>query len=125
MWARRQRAGARAWRDRIDPCNADAVSSPSFALCSAVQNKDLNSQGQQGYLAQKKTPVGNCADPHPVFCSEAKDTKRKAQEEKKKVKKVAPGAGNTGGAAVKMGKAGGAGTIAPGRSSAPGKKSAR
>ena len=77
------------------------------------------------YLAQKKTPVGNCADPPPVFRSEAKDTKRKAQEEKKKVKKVAPGAGNTGGAAVKMGKAGGAGTIAPGRSSAPGKKSAR
>jgi hypothetical protein len=53
---------------------------------------------------------------------EAKDAKRKAQDQKKKEKKAAP----AGAAAqnVKMGKAGGA-AMKPARSSAPGKQAAR
>ena len=54
---------------------------------------------------------------------EAKDAKRKAQDQKKKEKKAA---GPAGAAAqnVKMGKAGGA-AMKPARSSAPGKQAAR
>jgi hypothetical protein len=57
-------------------------------------------------------------------CSSAKDENRKKQEEKKKAAPKKVGGGPVGGGAVKMGKAGGA-VMQPGRSSAPGKKSAR
>jgi len=53
----------------------------------------------------------------------AKDENRKKQEEKKKAPKKVQGPAGAGGS-VKMGKAGGA-VMQPGRSSAPGKKSAR
>jgi len=60
---------------------------------------------------------------HDVCCSTAKDENRKKQEEKKKAPKKVQGPAGAGGS-VKMGKAGGA-VMQPGRSSAPGKKSAR